>query len=351
MKKIILKGLALLGITFLMTVIGLYCVMWVCVNGPSCRARELFVLSVRETSAVGFLADVFCTSEEILRLEQANKADNNMITDTSLINMDSGNEDGTHTASEGGDGGRKEDNAAGGAEGIQDDIEFHKVSGAAYRGIMMVVKDPSRVMVGTSAKVYEEGVPGRKVVDIISSYNAVAGVNAGGFEDHNGTGDGGIPIGLVISEGRMLYGDLESRYDIIGLNKDNVLVVGSMTASKALQTGIRDAVSFGPALIVNGEPTKASKGGGLNPRTAIGQRKDGAILLLVIDGRQSASLGASYGDITQIMLKYGAVNAANLDGGSSSVMYYKGKLLNTCCSLYGPREMPTCIIVKSEGGR
>ena len=133
---------------------------------------------------------------------------------------------------------------------------------------------------------------------------------------------------------------------IIGFNQDNVLVVGTMTGEQAVNMGIRDAVSFGPILVVNKEATKASQGGGLNPRTAIGQREDGAVLLLVIDGRQSSSLGASYSDITQVMLDFGAVNAANLDGGSSSVMYYEGELLNSCSSLYGPREMPTCFVVK-----
>ena len=154
------------------------------------------------------------------------------------------------------------------------------------------------------------------------------------------------PLGIVISEGEFKYGNLDSSYELIGLNKDNVLVAGTMTARRALETGIRDAVSFGPILVINGESTQASQGGGLNPRTAIGQRSDGAILLLVIDGRQSSSLGASYADLAEIMIEYGAVNAANLDGGSSSVMYYKGELLNSCASLSGPRRMPTCILVQ-----
>lgn len=352
--------MAVLGITLVMVIAGLYSVMWVCVNGPSKRARELFVLSVRETSAAGFLADIFCTQEEIQRLEQANRSEDNVITDTSLINAgadgtkpdnehdafttadNSADADSNSNSNSNSNTGTNTDNTESG------DIEFHKVSGSTYRGIMMIVKDPSRIMVGTSAPKYEEGIPGKKVADMIKSYNAVGGVNAGGFEDINGAGDGGIPIGLVISEGKMRYGEPDMKYDIIGMSRDNVLIIGSMTAARAMQMNIRDAVSFGPALIINGEATKASGGGGFNPRTAIGQRADGAVLLLVIDGRQSASLGATYGDITRIMLKFGAVNAANLDGGSSSVMYYKGELLNTCCSLYGPREMPTCILIKEK---
>ena len=97
-------------------------------------------------------------------------------------------------------------------------------------------------------------------------------------------------------------------------------MVGRMTAQYALDIGVRDAVSFGPALIVNGVAANYSgSGGGLNPRTAIGQREDGAILLLVIEGRKTSSMGATMADLIDIMLEYGAVNAVNLDGGSSSL--------------------------------
>ncbi len=343
MKKVIARILIMLGITLGMLLLGLWSVMWICVNGPSKRARELFVLSVRETSAVGFLADMFCSKEEIQQIEASQKDESQYVVDTSLIQVEkqennSEEQDASMVAA-------GEENQE---EPVQEEIEFHKVSGSTYKGIMMIVKDPSRVMVGTSSQVYSEDVPGKKVVDMIASYDAVGGVNAGGFEDPQGAGNGGIPKGIVISEGELRYGSPDGKYEIIGFNKENVFVVGTMTGKQAMEMGIRDAVSFGPILVVNGEPTKASGGGGLNPRTAIGQRQDGAVLLLVVDGRQSSSLGASYSDITQIMLDFGAVNAANLDGGSSSVMYYEGELLNSCSSLYGPREMPTCIVVRGE---
>lgn len=350
-KKIILRSLAVLGTTLAMIIILLYCVMWICVNGPSTRAKELFVLSVRETSAVGFLANIYCSNAEIERIESAQKVQETIVVDTSLIKTD---EQGSHSTGltdnpsmdhpQGTPGTDKDSNG----EEKQDDngLEFIPISGPTYKGILLVVKDPSRVMVGTSSPQYSEAVPGKKVVDMIASYGAVAGTNAGGFQDPQGAGNGGTPIGIVISEGELRYGSLSTSYELIGMNKDNILIVGTMTGKQALDAGVRDAVSFGPVLVANGVPTKASQGGGLNPRTAIGQRSDGAILLMVIDGRQSSSLGASYTDVTQLMMDYGAVNAANLDGGSSSVMYYEGELLNSCSSLYGPREMPTCIIVK-----
>ena len=111
--------------------------------------------------------------------------------------------------------------------------------------------------------------------------------------------------------------------------------------------GVRDAVKFGPILLVNGEPVEAlGDGSGLNPRTAIGQRADGAMLLLTIDGRQSNSIGASLADVRDVMLDFGAVNAANLDGGSSTSMIYNGEMINQNASLIGLRKMCTAILVK-----
>ena len=120
-----------------------------------------------------------------------------------------------------------------------------------------------------------------------------------------------------------------------------------MTSKEALDKGIRDALTFGPALVVNGEAaTVKGASSGLNPRTAIGQRSDGAVLLLVIDGRQASSLGATYADMISVLLEYGAVNAINMDGGSSSLMYYKGEYLNRGVILTGSRKMPTGFIVR-----
>ena len=124
-----------------------------------------------------------------------------------------------------------------------------------------------------------------------------------------------------------------------------ILHVGKMTAKEAVNAKIRWAVSFGPTLIVNGQPCSGLISG-VNPRTAIGQRADGAVLLLVIDGRQVNSLGASYGDLADIMLEYGAVNASNLDGGSSTLMIYRGETLNVCASVYGPRAIATSFLVR-----
>lgn len=160
-------------------------------------------------------------------------------------------------------------------------------------------------------------------------------------------GNGGTPLGIVMSEGQLKYGNVNSSYDLIGFDNNNVFVIGQMTGQQAIDRGIRDAVSFGPFLILNGTPLEVSgMGGGLNPRTAIGQRADGAVLLLIIDGRQTHSLGASMNDLINVMLDFGAVNAANLDGGGSTVLYYDGEIKNKISSIYGARGVPTAIVVK-----
>lgn len=327
----LIKRIALSIFTALFVIVlGLLGVIYILEFGPSNTARNLFVNSAMESSAGKFMATMFLSDEKIAQIRKDNSVvASDDITDTSLINI-----------------GTNETDTADGDDNDEDGIQIIDISNDTYKGKMMIVKDPSRVTVGISGQ-YGASYSGKTVMDMAMNYDAVAAVNGGGFEDNNGVGNGGTHIGLVISDGELKYGSAGSSYEVIGFDNNNNLVVGKMTASEALSRGVRDALSFGPILIVNGQASQVNgSGSGLNPRTAIGQRADGAILLLVIDGRQVNSLGASYADVIDVMLEYGAVNAANLDGGSSSLMYYKGEYINSCASLYGPRNMPTSIIVR-----
>ena len=331
MGKKILKWIGRVLITLLVTVViivgGIYALMCVLVYGPSKKAGELFVMSVRETSAIGFLADWFYTKEEIADIEERNSIkDSVAITDTTMVVIPPQDE-------------------------VVDeeipDIEVIDVKGATFNGKLMIIKDPSRVFVGTIPE-FNDG-SGMKVDAICKRYNAVAGINGGEFVDGAVTSTG-RPVGIVISQGNMVAGSPDGYYHITGFTKDNVLVVGNMTGQQAIDLGMRDAVninnSIGPFLIINGEPQDVSGvGGGLNPRTAIGQRADGAVLFLVIDGRQANSLGASFSDLMYIMSEYGAVNASTMDGGTSSQMVYNGEVINQPYSPWGARSCPTAFIV------
>ena len=231
-----------------------------------------------------------------------------------------------------------------------DGIDIVDIKGAAFKGKMMIVYDPTRVFVGVSGNFGEEE-SGRRLMDIYNSYgNVVAATNGGGWVDDQGTGSGGIPDGIVISQGKVLWGTpLSNAWECCGITEEGKLVVGTFTVQQALDMGITNAVKYGPSLIINNQPLESlGTGSGLNPRTAIGQRADGAMLLLVLDGRQSDSLGASYVDIQDIMLKFEAVNAYNLDGGSSTSMIYKGEFINKNNSMVGYRKMCTAILVKEQ---
>lgn len=227
-----------------------------------------------------------------------------------------------------------------------DKVEKIEIKGSGYKGILLIVHDPSKVFVGIGD--IEKG-KGKFLKDMVKKYDAFAGINAGGFVDMDSKhGDGRLPDGLLISEGKVLNGVDGVKYGLIGFNTDDKLMLGSYTLSQIKKMRIRDAVSFFPPLIINGEPAKiiGNGGWGVNPRTAIGQREDGAVLLLIIDGRQASSVGTTINEVQKIMLGYDAVNATNLDGGSSTIMVYENEIVNSPSSVNTGRFLPNGFIVK-----
>ena len=215
-----------------------------------------------------------------------------------------------------------------------DENDIYKIINLEVNGCkayLAVIYDPSMVHVTTTDKV---GVRGQYVTTMAKRENAYVAINGAGFYDPNYSSSGGCPKGITIVNGKVVtnneYGRAASG-GLIGLTKDNKLVLlRNITAKEALDRGIRDAVSWGPFLIVNGKAayTKGNGGWGYAARTAIGQRADGIILFLVVDSNYNRTKGADMGDMTDIMVKYGAINATNLDGGTSSVMAVNGELIS-----------------------
>lgn len=205
------------------------------------------------------------------------------------------------------------------------------ITGEGLRGYLVAIYDPSKVKIGTSAYM---GSSGQMLTTIAKNNNAVVAMNASGFIDPEYNSNGGVPHGVVIQDGKLIANNqkLSNGGGIIGFTNDNKLVLTRMTGSEALASGVRDAVEFGPFLIVNGEPSfiRGNGGWGDAPRSAIAQRKDGIVLFLVMDGRDYANgiLGADMVDMTEILMNYGAYNAANLDGGTSSGLVVNGSLIN-----------------------
>lgn len=193
------------------------------------------------------------------------------------------------------------------------------------KGFILAVYDPSRISLVNSTKMKTGG---QTIGQIAKSYNAVAAVNASGFVRSS---SGALsPDGTVIMNGELYK--LASR-GLIGFNFDNVLTLTGEPITTAIENGMKDAVSFGPYLIVNGVAStfKGKGGAGLRPRTAVGQRQDGIVLFIVINGNTSGTRGCDMSELTEIFLRYGAYNAANLDGGGSSSLWAGGKLINTPC--------------------
>ena len=210
----------------------------------------------------------------------------------------------------------------------EEDYRIIEIEGKGYSGYLAAIYDPSRIKTVYTKKL---GTSGQYLTQMAKDNDAILAINGGGFDDPNFNSNGASPLGITISDGKVVtsksYGGSGG---LIGFTEDDKLVLGKMTVKQAQQMKIRDAVTFGPFLIINGKASAVLGNGGWGtaPRTVIGQRKDGIVLFLVIDGRTVSKPGADMNDLIEIMQNYGAYNAANLDGGTSSVMVVDGEIIN-----------------------
>jgi len=350
MKKffgVIGKVLLVILITVAIVLITLVAMIKMICSGISESAKELFATTMLETGQMKFLATMFLSQEELQDLVNRNSVEAmNTEVNTELINI-----------------GETEQNT----EFDKNGIEIKEISGNTFFAKMLIINDPSRVKLATT---YPWGEYGVELEKLVNQSNAVAGVNGGLYLS---TGNkGGQPLGVVVSKGEIQYNKPYgyAGLHLIGFDENNILRIESLVGKNAEQVEeliktqkIRDAVTFQEEssdannhfvkLIVNGEERQVDgKGSGANPRTAIGQREDGTVLLLVTDGRgASGHLGATAADLIKIMKDYGAVNAANLDGGSSSTMYYNGKYEMASVTFYYANsswKLPTGFVVEKR---
>ena len=337
--KSIGKIFSFIGITLGVIIITLFLTIFLICHGPSASARNLFVTTILETGQLKFLASVFLSDSEISEIVSQNSlATMQEEVDTGLITVDENTE--------------------------KELIEIHKISGNNFEGTMMIVNDPSKISLATT---YPWSEYGKELDKLVAENNAIAGINGGLY--YSDANKGGRPLGVTVSNGEIQDMSLGATgLHLIGFDEDNILRIidiSNMNRNeiKELITTekIRDAVSFQEEasdsnnhfvkLIINGEKRELNgMGSGANPRTAIGQREDGSVLLLVTDGRgKNGHLGATAADLIEIMSEYGAINAANIDGGSSSTMYYNGKYLMDSVTFYYSNSswrLPTAFIVK-----
>lgn len=314
------------------------------------HVQQTFVTTILETGQLKFLASWFLSPEQIQEIVNENSMKElNAKVDSTLIRSGSF-----------GDTGPEDLNA-----GRESDIEIVEVAGDNYTGTMMIVKDPSRVSLATIYPWRERGVT---LEELVTSHGAVGGINGGLYDSTNNSG--GRPYGVIVSNGEIQHNKPQeySGLVLVGFTNDNILQIVDISGMNAAEMetlvadmGIRDAVTFQEEasdannhfvqLIINKEAREMNgAGSGLNPRTAIGQRADGAVLMFVTDGRgKSGHLGASGGDLISVMQEFDAVNAANLDGGSSSCMYYDNEYLMTSVTFYYSNSswrLPAGFVVK-----
>lgn len=337
--KIVGKTFSFIGITLLIIVLTLILTIYFICHGPSKSAQELFVTTILETGQLKFLPNVFMSDEDIQEIVNKNSLkEMDSEVDGNLINV--------------------------GGSTDKELIEIYKVSGNNYEGTMMVINDPSKISLATT---YPWGEYGKELDKLVTESGAIAGINGGLY--YSDANKGGRPLGVTVSNGEIEDMSLGATgLHLIGFDNENILRIidiSNMNRSEIenlIETeGIRDAVSFQEEasdannhfvkLIINGEKRELNgMGSGANPRTAIGQREDGSVLFLVTDGRgKNGHLGATAADLIEVMSEYGAVNAANIDGGSSSTMYYNGKYLMTSVTFYYSNSswrLPTAFVVK-----
>ena len=325
--------------TIIMAGLGGLGLEYVLLKGPSETLRNTFAMTMFETRRFTWIPNIFLTEEEVAELRATRNQHVEEDFDASLISLAVEEEEPADPT----DG--PQPDAYGYIDEDGDGLIIEEIRGSGYVGTMIIVKDPHRVFVGAAPK--NSGY-GQTLEQMCDRYGAIGGINGGAFVDVKGSGFGDKPDGLTILGGEVRnegYG----ADAFVGLDKNGVLHVGYYTLADVLASDITDGVSFGPVLIINGNVTDSAKiPSGVNPRTAIGQRADGAILMLVIDGRQVHSIGATYSDLARIMADHGAVNACNLDGGSSSSMFCYGEYLNSSSSANGvARALPDAFLIRS----
>jgi exopolysaccharide biosynthesis protein len=230
-------------------------------------------------------------------------------------------------------------------QALKQEITIEKIKHATFTGYIMSVPDPKKVRI----VVPNRAGKGEKVTSMVERTSAIAGVNAGGFADPEWKGNGFLPIGLVLSEGRVFfnYASPTTKQHIVGIDRDGLMIAGKYSLNELKELHVQEAVSFSPRFIVNGKGLikNQADGWGIAPRTAMAQTEDGTILFIVIDGRQAHSIGASLYDLQKILLEKGAVIAANLDGGSSTVLVHNNEIVNSPASSYGERYLPSAWLV------
>jgi len=279
--------------------------------GPVKGPRLLFINTAMHTSRFQILAKMFYTENYINKVVGRIEPEENPRSDDSFL-----------------------------SHAWDDGIAFAPIKGNNYNGFLIKINDPRRLIFPQS-----DISEGYLLEQLVVKYEAVGGINASGYADPDNRG---IVWGTTVIDGEFTSRCSDGEHHVMGgFNKDYKLIIGGFTEEEIIARQYLWAFEFFPVLIVNGEKTEFQPfSGGLAPRTAIGQTAEGHVLLLVVDGRQRTSLGATFADLQTILYANGAINAINLDGGASSTMVYHGRVINSPSDGDRERLLPNAILFR-----
>lgn len=344
--KPVLCALLVLLTVIMLAAVGVWMALNTVFNGPSPSARDHLALAMMKSERTSWIPPLFLDEQTLAELNNEEPV---------LQPEPTPEEPQVNIAY----GPAPADPWADCPDGIRMETHF----GTTYTAHVMLIRDPSSVYLGTSTTSFSIDKLGNRIFAQMKQEGALAAINGGAFND-DGTANsyiGSLPIGMVVSKGQILWDDGKSYDGFVGLTQDHKLVVSdTINRETVRELNIRDGCCFGPVFIKDGELNRRvyDMDTSFNARTAIGQRADGTIIFLCIDGRQAGSMGATYADTMELMQKLGAVNACNLDGGASTVMTRQDETGQTVlCTSYAliqasPRRMPTFFMVrprKAEG--
>ncbi len=217
-----------------------------------------------------------------------------------------------------------------------------RIKDSGYQGILAVAKDPSRLKNLPASTIGKEG---ETVGEIAAANNGILAMNGSGFMDDNGGGDGGTVTGFAMCDyQRFGYSFVAKGEKRLELHEDNLMYIYDTSAP--VSENCTDAVEWHPAMVVDGKDVVGAGWDGLQPRACIGQSDKYEILMLVIEGRQPLrSVGITLYECVDILLQHGCMQAINLDGGTSAMMWYDGEPVISCSNSnlvqVGGRNLPT----------
>lgn len=343
---VILCSLLVLFTLAVLTAVGLYSACNLVLNGPSESARDALAISLLKSDATAWIPPLFLDEQELAQIQNDGSLRPEPLPEDKQTTIQFETAPADEWAN------------------CPDGIRIETIHKSTFTAHVMLIRDPSAVYLATSSDTFDIDIQGTRILNQMRIEGAIAAINGGAFND-DGTSSsyiGSLPIGMVVSEGKILWDDGNSYLGFAGLTADHKLVVSeTITPAMVKELNIRDGCCFGPILIKDGQLNEGVRDRvtSHNARTAIGQRADGTIIFLCTDGRQAGSLGSTYGATMELMQELGAINACTLDGGASTVMTYRdtygryGKAGNVImCNSYAliqasPRRMPTFFMVRA----